>query len=161
MATVKRGDFVRSKISGVDLQEGKLYEVLEVFHGGNVDVLDDALDAHLLASTQYTVDVTTATATKFDSGKPPISLIPRSAIEAEARVLGFGAEKYGRDNWRKGMSWSRVVDAIQRHALAIADGELTDPESGEPHAAHIRAGCGFLIEYAEKNLGTNDLTKGT
>lgn len=160
MATVKKGDFVRARVSGIDIQEGQLYEVQGVYNNGDIIVFDDVMDPHTLQAGNY-YENTADTAMKFDSGKPPISLIPRSAIEAEARVLGFGAEKYGRDNWRKGMSWSRVVDAIQRHALAIADGELTDPESGEPHAAHIRAGCGFLIEYAEKGLGTNDLTKGT
>lgn len=95
-------------------------------------------------------------ASKFDQGKPPIGLIPRSALEAEARVLGFGAAKYGRDNWRKGMAYSRLIDAAFRHLTAFADGESRDPESGESHLAHLKCCASFLIEFVEKGLGTDD-----
>lgn len=84
---------------------------------------------------------------KFDTGKPRLGLIPRSALEAEATVLGFGADKYGVYNWRKGMDWMRLVDAALRHIYAFADGETFDPESGEHHLAHARCCLGFLIEY--------------
>ena len=84
---------------------------------------------------------------KYDSGKPRLGLIPRSALEAEATVLGFGADKYGVYNWRKGMDWMRLVDAALRHIYAFADGETYDPESGEHHLAHARCCLGFLIEY--------------
>lgn len=84
---------------------------------------------------------------KFDNGKPRMGLIPRSALEAEATVLGFGAEKYGIYNWRSGMDWMRLVDAALRHIYAFADGETYDPESGEHHLAHARCCLGFLIEY--------------
>jgi Domain of unknown function (DUF5664) len=84
---------------------------------------------------------------KFDNGKPRLGLIPRSALEAEAIVLGFGADKYGTYNWRNGMDWMRLVDAALRHIYAFADGETYDPESGEHHLAHARCCLGFLIEY--------------
>lgn len=84
---------------------------------------------------------------KHDQGKPPVSLISVSAILEEARVLGFGAKKYDEDNWRGGISYRRILDAVLRHVLAIADGEDQDPESGLLHAAHARCGLGFLIEY--------------
>lgn len=98
-------------------------------------------------------------ATKNDKGKPPISLIPRSAIEAEARVLAVGAEKYGRYNWQRGMNWSRFIDAALRHIFAFADGENYDTGaegSQELHLANARACLGFLIEYHEKELGVDD-----
>lgn len=91
----------------------------------------------------------TETATKHDDGKPPISMIPRVAIEQEAQVLLFGAKKYGRDNWKKGMAPHRLYDAALRHILAYADGETTDPESGLPHLAHARCNLGFLLHYAK------------
>lgn len=95
-------------------------------------------------------------AVKFDSDKPPIGLIPRSALEAEAQVLAFGAEKYGRDNWRKGMEWQRMIDAALRHIVAFADGEDMDPESGYHHLAHAKCCLSFLIEYHIKQLGTDN-----
>lgn len=93
---------------------------------------------------------------KFDGGKPPIGLIPRSALVAEANALAFGAQKYGRDNWRGGMDWSRLVDAAFRHLAAFAEGEDNDPETGLVHLAHLKACASFLIEYHEKGLGTDD-----
>lgn len=94
--------------------------------------------------------------TKYDSGKPPLSLIPRSAIEAEGRVLAFGAKKYAPDNWRKGFAWRRLIDAALRHVYAVADGEDRDPETGELHAAHARCMLGFLIEHQVSGLGVDD-----
>ncbi|MFG1395880.1 dATP/dGTP diphosphohydrolase domain-containing protein [Roseixanthobacter pseudopolyaromaticivorans] len=97
---------------------------------------------------------------KADTGKPPVGLIPRSALLAEARVLDFGAKKYARHNWRKGMLWSRLGDAALRHLLAWLDGEDIDPETSESHLAHLRACSGFLIEYQERGLGEDDRFKG-
>lgn len=96
------------------------------------------------------------TALKYDSGKPPLGLIPRSALVWEAAVMGFGASKYGRDNWRKGMEWSRLVDAALRHITAFNAGEDIDPESGLHHLGHARCCLAFLAEYVDKQLGTDD-----
>lgn len=100
-------------------------------------------------------------AVKFDTGKAPISLIPRSALEAEAKVLAFGAKKYGRNNWRGGMDWSRLIDAAYRHLTAFASGEDFDPETGISHLAHLKCNASFLIEFAEKGLGNDDRYKET
>lgn len=96
---------------------------------------------------------------KDDDGKPPISLIPRSAVLAEAEVLAYGAKKYNAHNWRKGMRWSRPGDAALRHLLAWLDGEDVDQESGLPHLAHVRANAGFLLDYAQTGAGEDDRYK--
>lgn len=95
----------------------------------------------------------TSKANKFDKGKAPLSLINRAALEAEARVLEFGANKYGLLNWQNGMEHRRLVDAVLRHVTAYADGEELDPESGLSHLAHARSGLGFLLYYIEHNIG--------
>ncbi|MGL4679291.1 MAG: dATP/dGTP diphosphohydrolase domain-containing protein, partial [Plesiomonas shigelloides] len=41
-----------------------------------------------------------APSVKHDHGKPLMGALPANAELAVARVLTFGAEKYGRDNWR-------------------------------------------------------------
>lgn len=99
------------------------------------------------------------TATKHDAGKPPLSLIPRSALLAEAAVLDFGAHKYSKHNWRKGMEWSRLVDACLRHITAWNEGENLDPETLHSHLAHARCCLGFLIEYQENGIGVDDRYK--
>lgn len=98
----------------------------------------------------------TQEATKYDKGKPAIELIPRAALEGEGHVLAFGAQKYDRHNWRKGMDWSRLVGAAMRHIAAWNDGEDIDPESGISHLAHARCCLGFLMEYQAKELGEDD-----
>lgn len=95
-------------------------------------------------------------AKKFDGGKPPITLISRTALEEEARVMAHGATKYGRDNWRKGMDFSRLGDAAMRHILAYFDGEDKDPETGLSHLAHARCCLAFLIEYEARKYGKDD-----
>jgi hypothetical protein len=95
-------------------------------------------------------------AKKFDSSKPPLGMIPTSALIEDALVLRFGAEKYGRDNWRKGMDWSRLIDAALRHITAFNDGENRDPESGCHHLAHARCCLAFLLEYSATHPEKDD-----
>lgn len=95
-------------------------------------------------------------AVKFDAGKAPLSLIPRSGLEGIARVMAFGAKKYGRNNWRNGMDWSRLIDAGLRHVEAFNDGEDRDPETGELHLYHALCCFLFLAEYYECGLGSDD-----
>lgn len=97
---------------------------------------------------------------KHDNGKPPISLIPAEAIVGEAKVFAFGANKYGRHNFRLGMDHSRVLDAAFRHLLAIARGEDLDKESGQPHWAHARCCLAMYAYYVTNNVGNDDRYKG-
>lgn len=85
------------------------------------------------------------TAKKFDKGKPQLSMINMEAMIQEAKVLEFGAIKYGRENWKQGIEEYRLLDAALRHLFAYIDGEKIDPESGLSHIAHARAGLGFLL----------------
>lgn len=73
--------------------------------------------------------------------------------EALAKVLTFGARKYGDHNWRKGMAWSRLVAAALRHLNAP---EENDPESGYPHVWHALCCCIMLLEYQMQGIGTDD-----
>ena len=98
----------------------------------------------------------TSTAVKFDAGKPPLGLISRYALEEEAKVMAFGAQKYGRDNWRAGMDFSRLADAALRHVYAFVDGEDKDKETGLSHLAHARCCLAFLLEFEGKSIGTDD-----
>jgi hypothetical protein len=86
-------------------------------------------------------------AQKNDGGKPPMGLLDTFALVQIARVLAFGAQKYAAHNWRKGMEWSRMVDAMLRHILAWNDGEDNDPESGLSHLAHAGCCLMFLLNY--------------
>lgn len=87
------------------------------------------------------------TGSKHDSGKPLMGAVPPNALLAVARVLTFGAEKYGRDNWRQVESAeTRYMDAALRHLNAYQRGEAVDQESGESHLAHAVCSLMFVLE---------------
>ncbi len=90
---------------------------------------------------------------KHDSGKPPLSLIPTSSLTAIAEVLAFGASKYSAHNWRKGISYSRLVDAAMRHLTEWKESDSIsrlDAESNLSHLAHAACCIAFLLEYESK-----------
>lgn len=84
------------------------------------------------------------TALRYNEGKPQYSLICLKSLENCARVLEFGAVKYGRYNWRKGMKATAILDSMLRHIAALNRGELIDPESGISHIGHIQSNAMFL-----------------
>lgn len=98
-------------------------------------------------------------AVKHDDGKVRMDLVPPAAIRALAEVYTVGAAKYAPHNWRKGMSWSRVYAAVQRHLTAWAMGEDLDPEDGLSHLAHAMWGMATLLEYDRLGLGVDDLMR--
>jgi hypothetical protein len=98
-------------------------------------------------------------AVKHDDGKPPLGLVDRTMLWGMAKVLAIGAKKYGRDNWRKGMNWSRPYDALQRHLTAWWDGENADTESGLSHLFHAACEAMFLVTYEAKGIGVDDRYK--
>ena len=101
--------------------------------------------------------VVTTEGIKFDSGKRRHDLIPHEAINALADVLTYGADKYGPNNWQKGMEWGRLYAATQRHLLAFKAGEDFDDESGIHHLHHALTNIAFLIAYSARRIGTDDL----
>lgn len=84
---------------------------------------------------------------KDDDGKLRYDLNPVSAEYALASVLTFGARKYGDNNWREGIAYSRLIAASKRHFEKWRAGETYDEESGLPHLWHLLTDIAFLIEY--------------
>lgn len=85
-----------------------------------------------------------STGKKFDGGKARVDLLPPKALLEIAKVLAFGAQKYGEDNWKHvDRAQDRYYAAALRHLFAWRDGERCDEESGLPHLAH--AGCCLLF----------------
>lgn len=85
---------------------------------------------------------------KHDQNKPKFSLIPQRALEFVARVVTFGAKKYGPRNWVKTENLSeRYTDAAMRHINAYLQGAPNDLETGLPHLAHAVTSLMFVIEH--------------
>ena len=82
---------------------------------------------------------------QFDSDKVAYHLLPVDALDQVARVLTFGARKYGDRNWEKGIKFSRLFRAVLHHIWAWWSGEEVDPESGLHPLAHAACTVLFLL----------------
>jgi hypothetical protein len=101
---------------------------------------------------------------KYDQGKPNIALVPPEVIEEVATVFGFGAEKYGVNNWREdgdSTTWSRTYSSMQRHLNAFWRGEDIDPESGQRHLAHAATQLMILMIHTSHHPQMDDRWKET
>ena len=88
---------------------------------------------------------------KDDASKARCDLLPPRALEAVARVLAYGASKYGANNWRLVPDLrARYTAATLRHLLAAMRGEVHDADTGEDHLAHAACCVLFMLELAER-----------
>lgn len=86
----------------------------------------------------------TESALRYNASKPKYSLLSLKEMEQGVKVLEFGANKYARDNWKKGLKLSEILDSMMRHIAALQSGEWIDPESNLPHIGHIQCNALFL-----------------
>jgi len=93
---------------------------------------------------------------KYDENKPAMDLLPAFPLIEVAKVLEFGAKKYGRFNWMKGMKWSRLTSATLRHIMKWNNGEDVDEESNIHHLAHAACNILFLLDYAYRHADLDD-----
>lgn len=81
-------------------------------------------------------------------------------ITEMARVLAFGAEKYGANNWKQApMAEARDIylNALLRHALAYAKGNQHCVKDEQYHLAQIAVNAMFLF-YFDKIGKADELT---
>lgn len=71
-------------------------------------------------------------------GHPRYDYMPaKDTNESFARVATFGAEKYGDNNWKKGLPISQISGSLQRHLWSFMDCEDIDDDSQLEHLDHI------------------------
>jgi len=83
-------------------------------------------------------------ALRYNTGKLEWTLIDFESLEPMVKVLMFGAHKYAPNNWKKGQTYTTIIDCTIRHLTAILRGEDIDPDSGEPHIGHVQCNAMFL-----------------
>ena len=89
----------------------------------------------------------TSVGKKFDSDKPMMQLLPSKALVEVSKVLSFGANKYGKENWRElDDLQDRYTGGTLRHIFAHMDDEFKDPETNYSHLAHAVCGLLFKLE---------------
>lgn len=112
--------------------------------------LADALPPHTPTTLKELNDFLNAEFLKNHAGKPMLSLLPWKEIEQVALVADHGAEKYSRDNWKKGTP-EDYLSAALRHVSARAQGNQTD-ESSHPHLAHAVCSLLFVMWMDNKRV---------
>ena len=79
-------------------------------------------------------------------------------VHGLARVLEFGAKKYARNNWKKGLKTSFLTDAALRHfEQLVIYGTVHDEESGLEHIHHALFSIYVLIEQGVPPKRLDDL----
>ena len=94
-----------------------------------------------------------------DAGKSRVDLIPILATEELGRVMGYGAEKYGVNNWTQHAgrwAWTQLTASALRHIYVWMRGEDNDPESGLNHLAHALANLAMLLDLVLLKQGEDD-----
>lgn len=89
---------------------------------------------------------------KDDKDKLQYSLLPPNELAEIVKVLMYGANHYGKDNWKLCKDTSRYVDALYRHLEAYRNGEKLDKESNLHHLAHLACNAIFLLYFDNNNI---------
>lgn len=123
----KRRGFYVGQVHTIDKDEATYMIGGAWFMEERVELVEDETDQH-------------APGAKLDAGKPRVALVLGGfsrALMAVSEVGTFGANKYSDNGWKSVENGlQRYSDALGRHLLKEAGGELTDDESGLLHAAH-------------------------
>lgn len=97
-------------------------------------------------------------AIKNDRAKVSYSDLPPIALEQVAKAFNYGAEKYSKFNYMKGMEYLRYYDACFRHLQEWRKGNDMD-ESGNTHLSHAVASLLMLMENINLSTGTDNRPK--
>lgn len=84
---------------------------------------------------------------RLNEGKLRYDLIPTEGIEELAKVFTYGAEKYGIDNWRKGLSWRECIASAKRHIAALEAGNDYNMDD-DPSLLHAACAAANLMMIA-------------
>lgn len=83
-------------------------------------------------------------AERKNTGKPQMSYVDMHCLVPAAQVLEFEAKKYARNNWKKGMPVTKILDSLMRHIGDLQDGKVLDEDSKLAIIGYIQCNAMFL-----------------
>ncbi len=83
-------------------------------------------------------------------------LIPSYPLWKLAEVYGIGALKYADRNWERGIPFTKLYGAMQRHANQFWAGEDVDPLDGQMHLASVAWMAFALLELQRTHPELDD-----
>lgn len=89
-------------------------------------VKDDFKDSFIVKDSGSRTEFSTGACRDCRSNKGRFDLIDPIMMRRLARLMEAGAEKYGDNNWRKGMPLHCYVDSALRHLYNYLDGEKAE-----------------------------------
>ncbi len=98
-------------------------------------------------------DFETGAQRDMQSGKPRFDLIPLGPLRRLADLYSAGAEKYGPNNWRKGIPLQRTLASLERHLADWIEGK-TDEDHGAAVLWNMMALMWTADEIAASGLPT-------
>lgn len=90
------------------------------------------------------------------AAKRRIDLFPYEGVLGPLEAIEYGANKYTERGWEKGLDFSSIFAAANRHLWQWWSGEDVDPESGVHHLKHAACNLIFLVTYLERGIGNDD-----
>lgn len=106
------------------------------------------------------MNVESTGAKRDNEGKLRWTLLDTTVFADVVRVLEYGAEKYGIDNWKKGFKWSTIINSTIRHLNAFwFKKEDNDPETNLSHMAHVACNVYFMLWHIANKKELDDRTE--
>ena len=129
---------------------------ITVFRRKLIDQNSESKTPELVHSPEEKEECKSSMGYKHDSGKARFDLIPTDALYMLSLLYTYGAKKYPERNWEKGMNWSQLYSAAQRHLSHFWNKEDIDPEFNLPHLVHAACNILNLVAYHIRGVGTDD-----
>ena len=93
----------------------------------------------------------------FGEAKVHLGLLPAAGKIHGALAMQSGSKKYGPYNWRESnVRMTIYLDAIERHLLALRDGEDLAQDSGVSHLGHIISSASIILDAQATNTLIDD-----
>lgn len=95
---------------------------------------------------------------KYDEAKLRWDLLDLALVEEVVKILTFGANKYGPNNWQKvENAEERYYAALMRHLTEYRKGNNIDEESGLSHLSHLLCNAIFLLWFEKHTVKKTEI----